>query len=124
MRTKKRYFLSLIILFCCFVFSYKVVAQTESDVVGKVIVGYQGWFACAGDGQPGGNNWWWHWCNNWSVIPSTSNGYGSGQLKSWPYVADYATTYQTGYSNLGNGNPAKLYSDANQSTVTTHFQWM
>jgi hypothetical protein len=95
-------------------------ASPVGDVVGKITVGYQGWHACAGDGQPGGNNWWWHWANNWGALPSNSNK----GIKAWPYVVDYATTYQTGYSNLGNGQPAKLYSDANQSTVTTHFQWM
>lgn len=95
-------------------------ASPVGDVVGKVTVGYQGWHACAGDGQPGGNNWWWHWANNWNALPSDSNE----GIKAWPYVQDYATTYQTGYANLNNGNPAKLYSDANQSTVTTHFQWM
>jgi len=29
------------------------------DVVGKVTVGYQGWFACTGDGAPIGT--WWHY---------------------------------------------------------------
>ncbi len=29
------------------------------DVVGKITVGYQGWFACKGDGSS--INAWWHW---------------------------------------------------------------
>ncbi len=29
------------------------------DIVGKLVVGYQGWFACAGDGSP--SNAWVHW---------------------------------------------------------------
>src|ERR1700749_3242238 len=54
-----------------------VLAQTASaasppgDVVGKITVGYQGWFACIGDGAP--TNAWWQWAQNWGQIPSPSN---------------------------------------------------
>ena len=34
-------------------------ASPPGDVVGRVTVGYQGWFACTGDGAP--INGWWHW---------------------------------------------------------------
>jgi len=34
-------------------------ASPVGDVVGKITVGYQGWFACLGDGAP--INGWWHW---------------------------------------------------------------
>ncbi|MFJ4923761.1 xylosidase, partial [Streptomyces sp. NPDC088725] len=37
-------------------------ASPAGDVVGKVTVGYQGWFACKGDGAP--INSWWHWSQN------------------------------------------------------------
>ena len=43
---------------------------------------------------------------------------------SWPDVRDYSSTYQTAYSNLGNGQPARLFSSYDQQTVNTHFQWM
>jgi hypothetical protein len=93
-------------------------ASLPGDVVGKVTVGYQGWFAAPGDGSP--INAWWHWANNWGQPPSNSNG----GLKGWPDVREYTTTYQTGYSNLGNGQPAKLYSNWDQQTVNAHFMWM
>ncbi|MEV4624554.1 lectin, partial [Asanoa sp. NPDC049573] len=32
-------------------------ASPPGDVVGKISVGYQGWFACPGDGAPIGG-WW------------------------------------------------------------------
>ena len=93
-------------------------ASPPGDVVGKVTVGYQGWFACGGDGAP--INGWWHWSNNWGQPPSPTNN----AIASWADVRDYSATYQTAYSNLGNGQPARLFSSYDQQTVNTHFQWM
>ncbi len=93
-------------------------ASGPGDVVGKVTVGYQGWFACIGDGAP--INGWWHWANNWGQPPSPTNQ----GIKSWPDMSEYAKSYQTAYANLGNGQPARLFSSFDQSTVDTQFQWM
>jgi hypothetical protein len=93
-------------------------ASSPGDVVGKIVVGYQGWFAAIGDGSP--INAWWHWSQNQSQAPSSSNlGF-----KSWPDVRNYTSTYQTGFANLNNGQPAKLFSSFNDQTVNTQFQWM
>jgi hypothetical protein len=93
-------------------------ASPVGDVVGKITVGYQGWFACTGDGSP--INAWWHYTQNWAQAPSpTNNG-----IKSWPDVRDYTSTYQTNWPNLNNGQPAKLFSSFTDQTVNTHFQWM
>lgn len=88
------------------------------DVVGKVAVGYQGWFAANGDGSP--INAWWHWTQDWAKSPGTNN---SG-IKSWPDVREYTSTYTTSFANLGNGQPAKLFSSYNDQTVNTQFLWM
>jgi hypothetical protein len=88
------------------------------DVVGKITVGYQGWFACLGDGAP--INGWWHYGLDWSKAPSPSNQ----ALHAWPDVRDYTRTYPTGYAGLGNGQPATLFSSYEQQTVDTHFRWM
>jgi hypothetical protein len=93
-------------------------ASGPGDVVGKVTVGYQGWFACKGDNAP--INGWWHYSLDWGTAPSPSNQ----GIKSWPDMRDYAKSYQTAYQNLGNGQPAKLFSSFDQSTVNTHFSWM
>lgn len=93
-------------------------ASPVGDVVGKITVGYQGWFAASGDGSP--INAWWHWANNWGQAPSPSNL----GIKSWPDVRDYTTTFQTGFSNLGNGQPAKLFSSFTDQTVNKQFEWM
>ncbi|MEV0778325.1 discoidin domain-containing protein [Streptomyces sp. NPDC050433] len=93
-------------------------ASPPGDVVGKITVGYQGWFACSGDGAP--INGWWHWSQNWGQSPSP----GNTAIVSWPDVRDYTHTYRTAYPALGNGQPAALFSSYDQQTVDTHFSWM
>jgi hypothetical protein len=93
-------------------------ASPPGDVVGKVTVGYQGWFACIGDGAP--INAWWHWAPNSGQAPSPSNN----GIKCWPDTRECTRTYQTGFAALGNGQPATLFSSYDQQTVNTHFLWM
>ncbi|MEU3519880.1 xylosidase [Streptomyces sp. NPDC006654] len=93
-------------------------ASTPGDVVGKTTVGYQGWFACKGDGAP--INAWWHWAPDNSRPPAASNS----SVKAWPDVRDYAQTYPTDFNALGNGRQASLFSSYDQQTVDTHFLWM
>jgi hypothetical protein len=81
---------------------------TESpvgDVVGKITVGYQGWFTAQGDGSP-------------------ENKWGHQNLECWPDVREYETTYQTTLPDLENGQPAKMFSAWDASTVNKHFEWM
>jgi hypothetical protein len=96
----------------------QILASPPGDVVGKITAGYQGWFACTGDGSP--INAWWHWAQNWSQPPSP----GNNGIKSWPDVRDYSTTFQTAFASLGNGQPARLFSSFTDQTVNTHFLWM
>lgn len=86
------------------------------DVVGKLVAGYQGWFTC--EGNPSPINVWFHWADQ--EIPSP----GRQSFEIWPDVREYQTTYQTGYANLGNGQPAKLFASYDDQTVQLHFQWM
>jgi hypothetical protein len=39
-------------------------------------------------------------------------------------MREYTKGYQTAYANLGNGQPATLFSSYDQQTVNTHFRWM
>jgi hypothetical protein len=94
-------------------------ASPPGDVVGKITVGYQGWFACIGDGAP--INAWWHWSQNAGQPPSPANN----TIRCWPDVRDFTRTYQTAFQNLGGGSrPATLFSSFDQQTVNTQFQWM
>ena len=93
-------------------------ASAPGDVVGKISVGYQGWFACPGDGAPIGG--WWHWSRDRFQPPSPSNT----TIVSWPDMRDYTHAYPTAYPNLGGGGAATLFSSYDQQTVDTHFAWM
>ncbi|MEU5025086.1 glycoside hydrolase family 71/99-like protein [Streptomyces milbemycinicus] len=96
----------------------QLAASGPGDVVGKISVGYQGWFACTGDGSP--INSWWHWSRDRFQSPSLSNT----TIKSWPDMADYQRGFTTAYPNLNSGRPAQLFSSWDQQTVDTHFRWM
>jgi len=88
------------------------------DVVGKVVVGYQGWFAAIGDGSP--INLYWHWANTWEQEPSPTNT----AIDAWPDVRDYTNTFPTQYANLNNGQPANVFSSFSDQTVDVQFKWM
>lgn len=75
------------------------------DVVGKVTVGYQGWFSAAGDRSP---------LNKW----------GHQNLEMWPDMREYTAAYTAPNGNLGNGQPSQMFSSYDQSTVNLHFRWM
>jgi hypothetical protein len=94
-------------------------ASPVGDVVGKITVGYQGWYACIGDGAP--INTWWHWSQNGGQTPSPTN---NNNIKAWPDMREFTKGYKTAYNNLNNGNPATLFSSYDQQTVDTHFGWM
>ena len=93
-------------------------ASPPGDVVGKISVGYQGWFSCPGDGAPIGG--WWHWSRDRFQPPSP----GNTTIVSWPDMREFAHAYPTAYPNLGDGRPATLFSSYDQQTVDTHFGWM
>lgn len=82
-----------------------------STLTGKLIMGYQGWFNCPGDGTTVG---WWHWFTG--VDPTVDN---------LPNAADYPVAEQCVTTMLdAGGNPVNLFSDANPATVETQFAWM
>ncbi|HMJ54679.1 MAG TPA: glycoside hydrolase family 71/99-like protein [Polyangiaceae bacterium] len=93
-------------------------ATSAGDVVGKVSVGYQGWFTAPGDGSP--RNQWWHYCSPVTQPPSPT----THQIKAWPDMREFTATFQTAFANLGNGQPATLFSSYSDQTVNTHLVWL
>jgi lysophospholipase L1-like esterase len=82
-----------------------LLAPYVGDVIGKVTVGYQGWFSARGDGSP---------VNNW----------GHDNLEMWPDVGEYTNTYPFPTAVLPNGQPARMFSSYDDQVVQTHFKWM
>ncbi len=95
--------------------------QTPADpstLTGKVMCGYQGWFACEGDGSQLG---WVHWARD-RRQPFAP---GNATVDLWPDVSELSAEarFETGFQ-LKNGEPAHVFSSNNRETVTLHFQWM
>jgi hypothetical protein len=82
----------------------------------KVLLGYQGWFNCPGDGSPH-NNW-----RSWSRgVPAADTLTIDLYPDLWELDADERCVVPG--MTIG-GKPAYLYSAWNRKTVMRHFQWM
>ncbi|WP_338399210.1 T9SS type A sorting domain-containing protein [Persicobacter psychrovividus] len=80
-----------------------------------MMMGYQGWFLCEGDGSSP-NEW-----RHWSHRLEKPNG-GNLYVDMWPDMSEYTTTYSTNLT-LG-GENAKVFSSHDYSTTKLHFEWM
>lgn len=82
----------------------------------KVLLGYQGWFNCAGDGAPE-NNW-----RSWArgvPAPETLT------VDMYPDLSEFAPEDLCVVPGMTiAGKPAYLYSAWNPKVVARHFQWM
>lgn len=82
----------------------------------KVLVGYQGWFRCPGDGSP--KNAWSHW----------SNGAPSSQTISvdlYPDVSELSGPSLCALPGMTiRGKQAYVFSSYVRDTVEKHFEWM
>jgi hypothetical protein len=92
-------------------------AVDTSTLNRKMLLGYQGWFACPGDGSP--VNAWIHWFR--SQTPTAANATvdflpDTSELDP-DELFDTAMTYS-------NGTPVRVYGAAKQKTVLRHFKWM
>ncbi|MCX5684244.1 MAG: glycoside hydrolase family 71/99-like protein, partial [Planctomycetota bacterium] len=87
-----------------------------STMTGKVLCGYQGWFAAEGDACGRG---WYHWNGRQGFKP------GSCKIDLWPDVTELAPDerYATAFK-LADGRAAEVYSAFNSKTVLRHFKWM
>ena len=88
-----------------------------NTLTGKLMMGYQGWFAAPGDGSA--NNRWVHWFRNNN--PAATNA----TFDIWPDTSelDADELFDTSLT-YANGSPAKLFSAYKQKTVVRHFKWM
>lgn len=112
-----------IVFFCATIFIESTFPLSPpGDVVGKLTIGYQGWFTAINDGSPRGTmenpKKWVHWSRNVSTAPSA----GNCKFDLYPDVRGYQQLYQTNLASLGNGGPANLFSSWSDQTVDYHFQ--
>ncbi|HEV7226573.1 MAG TPA: glycoside hydrolase family 71/99-like protein [Pirellulales bacterium] len=88
----------------------------RTTLAGKLICGYQGWFAAAGDGSGRG---WRHYPHRGQFRP------GSCTIDLWPDVAEldddekFATPFRH-----SDGRTAYVFSSFHRKTVLRHFEWM
>lgn len=93
-------------------------AVDVSTLDGKLMLGYQGWFGCPGDGSP--NATWRHWFGR-----SASPRVQSLRVDMWPDTSELAPDErcETGLTTP-DGEPAALFSSFNPRTVSRHFRWL
>ena len=93
-----------------------------SEFVGKSVAGYQAWFRVAGRYE-----FWHHWGND-AVAPDGTRWPrpNNHTFVIYPDVSFYddADLAQTGFADLGNGEPARLYNAASPSVIAKHFALM
>lgn len=93
-----------------------------STIQNKLLVGYQGWFTCPGDGPPldPHHHGWLHWFN----YPIPDGGRPNTDL--WPDVSEYSPSelFPAPGLKLANGEQAFVFSSRNARTVERHFHWM
>ena len=115
--------MTLLRLTAAVLFAYGIAAAADrvdaSTLNGKVLLGYQGWFSCPGDGSA--LNRWWHYCPS-GQTPSGSNI----QIDFWPDLSEFSANEQfnTGNFTFPGGGQAPLFTGYLQATVVHHFQWM
>ncbi len=82
----------------------------------KLLMGYQGWFSCPGDGSDTG---WFHWFKD--NTPDAAHF----RVDMFPDVSELTPDERCATSmKYPNGETAYLYSAHNPKTVMRHFQWM
>jgi hypothetical protein len=88
-----------------------------STMTGKLLMGYQGWFNCPGDGSA--SSAWIHWFRSQNPVDTNAT------VDMWPDISELdADELFTTSMTYPSGAPAKLYSAYNAKTVLRHFKWM
>jgi hypothetical protein len=89
-------------------------AVVDTQMEGKMLFGYQGWFACPNDGST--VDGWQHWLQGTTQF----------QVDFWPDLSEFsaAELFAIPGMTLPDGGPAAVFSAYPAATVARHFQWM
>jgi len=91
-------------------------AAKASGLSGKVLVGYQGWFRCPGDGSP--KNDWSHWSKG-APTPETMS------IDLYPDTSELSPASKCLLPGVTiEGKPGYVFSSFPKGTVEKHFEWM
>lgn len=107
-----------ILAVCCVLAAASVCAQNvdPSTLEGKVLLGYQGWFNCPGDGNP--QPTWRSWARG-EPSPQTLT------IDMYPDLREFDPADLCAVPGFTIGKqPAYLFSAWNPKVVARHFQWM
>lgn len=90
-----------------------------STLTGKILAGYQGWYAWPGDGNDPYISWY-HWAT------CDDPGPGCYAIDMWPDVSEYDADelHIASYVTLLDGGTGELFSSRKLKTVERHFKWM
>ena len=117
---KRLFVVSALIAICLQASADEVDGPTSGNhtLDGKVMVGYQGWFSCEGDGS---NLGWTHWSRD-RRKPFAP---GNVTVDLWPDVSEFDADerFTTGFKHT-DGRAGEVFSSANRKTVIRHFEWM
>jgi hypothetical protein len=91
----------------------------RTTLTNKVMVGYQGWHMCPGDGNDPTVGW-----NHW--IESGGTGPGYYHCDIWPDTTEYNSSdlFSVPNTTLTYGGTPYLYSDYRQGSTNVHWRWM
>ena len=84
-----------------------------NTLTGKLIMGFQGWFACPGDGTQVGWNHWGNWSNE-----------ATPMVEMLPDVSELPAAERCATSVHTANGPVELFDDLNPATVSRQFAWM
>lgn len=115
--TGYRPFLPLLALVACLPGFAGTPAPAHPGLENGIFCGYQGWFACDGDGATRG---WFHWTKK-----QGRPGPGNVNVDLWPDVSelDPADRFDTDF-RFADGRTAQVFSSYRRGPVLKHFEWM
>jgi hypothetical protein len=114
----KKSILSLILL-CLSGLNLYSVPVDSSTLHNKIMMGYQGWFTAAGDGNTLQNGNWYHWGKS-NLMPNGTNL----SIDMYPDLREFTPGELYNTTMTINGGPAPLFSSRHASTISRHFKWM
>lgn len=105
-----------VVIYCALAIACTGLAGVDTELTGKILCGYQGWFRTPDDGC---GQAWQHYSGGTPPAP------GHISIEAWPDMSelDADERVATGFRHA-DGSVAELFSSANPKTVMRHFQWM